>query len=275
MDRFNLNKKFVLITGAGGFLAKEIVSSLLKINARLILTDNDQKKLTRLKKKYKKQKKTIKVFEMDVTKEKSIKNVLNALKRKKIKIKILVNNAAIDPKYGKKNRKSIKQTHLENLELNDWDKQISVGLTGSMLCSKFFGAEMAKDNKGGVILNIASDLSVISPNQNIYISKIKNNLNMNLKKPISYSAVKFGLIGITKYLATYWPDKNIRCNAISPGGIFNKHPKKFVKKLSNLVPLGRMGKLHEIGSAVQFLCSDASSYVTGHNLVIDGGRSIW
>lgn len=134
-----------------------------------------------------------------------------------------------------------------------------------MLCSQVFGSLMKK--KGGVILNIASDLSVISPKQSLY--------GNNKKKPITYSVIKHGLIGLTKYLATYWPTKKIRCNALSPGGVMNKQGKKFLSKLKSEIPMKRLAYQNEYKSAIQFLCSDASSYMTGHNLIIDGGRSIW
>ena len=133
---------------------------------------------------------------------------------------------------------------------------------------------MAEDDKGGVILNIASDLSVISPDQRLYmqdgISK-----NMQKVKPVTYSVIKTGLIGMTRYLSTYWLGANIRANSLSPGAVFNDHPSEFVKSISSLIPMGRMAKKDEYKSAIQFLCSDASSYLNGQNIVIDGGRSVW
>ena len=139
-----------------------------------------------------------------------------------------------------------------------------------MLCSKVFGSSLSKRN-GGVILNIASDLSVIAPDQRLYSSsKKKRNY-----KPVTYSVIKHGLIGLTKYLSTYWPDKNIRCNSLSPGGVELDQSKEFKKRLKKLIPLNRMAQKSEYKSAIKFLCSDASSYMTGHNLIIDGGRSIW
>ena len=133
---------------------------------------------------------------------------------------------------------------------------------------------MAENSKGGVILNIASDLSVISPDNRLYK---KNDLvdNQQFVKPISYSVIKHGLIGMTKYISTYWASRNIRCNALSPGGIFTDHDDEFVKRISQLIPMGRMAERDEYRAAVQFLCSDASSYMNGQNIIMDGGRSVW
>ena len=130
---------------------------------------------------------------------------------------------------------------------------------------------MAKRNKG-VILNIASDLSIIAPSQDLYkIEGLEDHLQP--VKPITYSVIKTALIGLTKYLASYWAEKNIRVNALSPGGVYNNQPEEFVNKLNKKILLGRMANIDEYHQAVLFLCSDASSYMTGQNLIIDGGRS--
>ena len=133
---------------------------------------------------------------------------------------------------------------------------------------------MVKDNKKGVILNIASDLSVIAPNQGLYRNSNLPELEQAVK-PITYSVIKTGLIGLTRYISTYWCKEGIRCNALSPGGVFNNQPEEFVEKISKLIPLGRMAKSDEYRSAIQFLCSDASAYLNGQNIVMDGGRSVW
>ena len=133
---------------------------------------------------------------------------------------------------------------------------------------------MARDCKGGVILNIASDLSVFSPDQRIYRKDELPDV-MQPVKPVTYSVIKTGLIGLTRYLATYWANKNIRCNALSPGGVFNGQSDEFVHRLSALIPLGRMASKNEYRAAVQFLCSDASSYMNGQNVLMDGGRNVW
>jgi len=129
-------------------------------------------------------------------------------------------------------------------------------------------------NGGGVVLNIASDLSVIAPDQRLYRRKGLPEDRQPVK-PVTYSVIKAGLVGLTRYLSTYWAAQKVRVNALSPGGVFNGQDDEFVTKISNLIPMGRMANVDEYRSAVQFLCSDASSYMTGQNIVIDGGRSVW
>jgi len=162
---------------------------------------------------------------------------------------------------------------LENFPLEMWDKDVAVGLTGSFLCSRVFGAAMAAAG-GGVILNVASDLGVIAPDQRIYRQEGLPE-DQQPVKPVTYSVVKHGLVGLTRYLATYWADAGVRVNAISPGGVYNNQGDAFVKKLTDLIPLGRMADKDEYKGAIAFLCSDASSYMTGANLNIDGGRTAW
>ena len=267
MKKFNLKDQFALITGASGLLGYEHAKALLEVNANVIITDIKMKTLEKNLKKLKKSYplKNIIKQRLDVTKESSVLRCKKYLDKKGIFVSILVNNAAFNPSNDK-----LKSKLFENYNLKSWRKEIDVGLTGAFICSKVFGNGMAKKNKG-VILNISSDLSVISPDHRLYNKGSK----INNAKPVTYSVAKTGLIGLTRYLATYWSNKNIRCNAISPGGVYNDHNKNFVSKIKKLIPMGRMAKKDEYRSAVQFLCSDASSYLTGQNLVIDGGRSIW
>ncbi len=273
--KFELNGKTALITGATGLLGMEHATALLESGATVVLTDLSKKELenarNRLTMQFDSRKIIIEV--MDVTHLDEINTVAKNLCSYGTRIDILINNAAIDPKV-KGETGVLETSRLENFPVDQWNLQISVGLTGAFLCSQVFGTAMAEDGIGGVILNIASDLSVFAPDQRIYR---KEGLNDEYQpvKPVTYSVIKTGLIGLTRYLATYWIGKNIRCNALSPGGVFNGQNDTFVKNLSSLIPLGRMAKKDEYRSAVQFLCSDASSYMNGQNLVIDGGRSVW
>ncbi len=271
-DRFNLTENTVLITGASGLLGIEHTKALLESGARVVMTDINKDRLDKafnnLIKKYNKERIICKV--MDVTNKKSIQDVYRDLKKDKLNIDILVNNAAIDPKVQKDS--IVESSRLENFSVDDWDFQIKVGLTGAMLCSQVFGKEMARRGQG-VILNIASDLSTFAPDQRLYK---KDGLQPEQQpvKPVTYSVIKHGLIGLTKYLATYWADKGVRCNALSPGGVFNGQGDDFVQKLTHLIPMSRMATKDEYRGAVQFLCSDASAYMNGQNIVMDGGRSV-
>lgn len=267
-------KFFSLITGSAGLLGKHHARGLLNLKKNLILTDINLNKCIEISKKLKKEypDQQILCFKLDVTSEKSVKNLIKKLRNKKIIVSVLINNAAVDAKFtkGKKNN----DFRLESFSLKKWLLEINVGLTGAMICSKHFGSLMSKYCKKGIILNIASDLSVISPNQAIY--KVKGvTSNKQSVKPITYSVIKHGIIGLTKYLATYWPRKNVRCNALSPGSVLNRQPSKLVRELKKMIPLNRLAKENEYTAAIEFLCSDKSSYMTGQNIIIDGGRSIW
>ena len=267
-SKFDLTNRNCLITGAAGLLGEEHAHALLEINANIVLTDIDLKKLNLLKKKLIKQYplSIIEVIKMDVSNEKSIKKTVVNLKKKKISLYCLINNAAIDAKV-KRNQKMSNSSPFEKTTINEWNKHISVGLTGSMLCAKYFGQMIVTNKIGGVIINVASDLSVIAPNHKIY--------KKGVFKPVMYSVIKHGIIGLTKYLSTYWNDKKLRCNAISPGPIKNNQSQKFMNKLKLQIPLNRLASKSEYRGAIQFLCSDASNYMTGQNLIVDGGRSVW
>jgi len=271
--KFDLSNKYALVTGAAGLLGYEHCIALLEVNANIIITDIDSYKLIETKSNLQAKFPNSKIISknVDVTSINQITELSEDLKNINALPEILINNAAIDPKFTSSD--NIELTRLENFSIEQWDKEISVGLTGAMLCSKVFGTFMAR-NKRGVIINIASDLSVISPDQRLY-RKAGFDDSMQPVKPLTYSVIKHGLIGLTKYLATYWAKDGVRCNALSPGGVFNNHEEEFVQKLTSLIPMGRMANRDEYRSAIQFLSSDASSYLNGQNIVMDGGRSIW
>jgi NAD(P)-dependent dehydrogenase (short-subunit alcohol dehydrogenase family) len=207
----------------------------------------------------------------DITDLAQVERMRDEILRRYGRIDILINNAANNPKM--ENREGKNFSRLENFPLELWEADLRVGLRGAFICSRVFGAEMAKRGNG-VILNIASDLAVIAPDQRLYRQEGRAEPEQPVK-PVTYSVVKAGLVGLTRYLATYWHESGVRANAISPGGIYNGQPEEFVQRLSKLIPLGRMADKDEYKGAVLFLCSDASSYITGINLVADGGRSCW
>jgi NAD(P)-dependent dehydrogenase (short-subunit alcohol dehydrogenase family) len=207
----------------------------------------------------------------DITSEESLFQVRDAILDKFGRIDILINNAANNPKV-EADPQGKQWSRLENFPLDVWNADIAVGLTGAFLCSRIFGTEMAKRSRG-VIVNVSSDLGVIAPDQRLYR---KDGIpdDQQPVKPVTYSVVKTGLIGLTRYLSTYWTAQQIRVNAISPGGVFAGQPQEFTSKLHQLIPMGRMANEDEYEGAILFLCSDASSYMTGHNLIVDGGRSV-
>lgn len=274
-EKFNLTGKTALITGAAGLLGIEHAAALLDSGASVVLTDIGEKNLAAARETLSQNAdaSSIHTRVMDVSKPEAIRIVADSLAGEGLRIDILVNNAAIDPKV-KGDQGVLETSRLENFLLEQWDLQVAVGLTGAFLCSQVFGTSMVRDGKGGVILNIASDLSIFSPDQRLYR---KEGLpeHMQPVKPVTYSVIKAGLIGLTRYLATYWADQGVRCNALSPGGVFNGQGEEFVQRLSSLIPLGRMAQRDEYRATVQFLCSDASSYMNGQNMVMDGGRSAW
>ena len=273
LPKFDLTNNWVVVTGAAGLLGKQHATALLEVNANLVLLDKEKDGVMQVANDLRQLGLSGEVlnYEIDITNELKVQAIKNDLLTKKISVNVLINNAAINPKYevlvGGKN-----SSRVEDFDLLDWDSQLDVGLKGAFICSKVFGSEMAKQGKG-VIINIASDLSIIAPDQRIY--KSDNSTESQNVKPITYSVIKSGLIGMTKYLATYWSESNVRVNALSPGGVYENQNSEFVDRLTKLIPLGRMASPNEYKSAIQFLCSDASSYMTGQNLVIDGGRSVW
>jgi NAD(P)-dependent dehydrogenase (short-subunit alcohol dehydrogenase family) len=274
LKKFDLTGKTALISGAAGLLGMEHAAALLECGATVVLTDIGDSPLNaaRVQLAQHFDPNIIVTQVMDVTQPEVIRAVAETLWSAGLRIDILVNNAAIDPKVNGE-QGVLETSRLEKFPLDQWNLQVAVGLTGAFLCSQAFGTAMAKDGQGGVILNIASDLSVLSPDQRLYR---KEGLTDELQpvKPVTYSVIKAGLVGLTRYLATYWADKGVRCNALSPGGVFNGQDEAFVQRLSSLIPLGRMADKDEYRAAVQFLCSDASSYMNGQNIVMDGGRSV-
>ena len=251
----DLKNKNIVISGGNGFLGKQLCSAFLDQGSKVFVLD--------LKKP--KEKNKLNFFKTDITKEIDLKKFLTFLKQKKIKIDVLINSAANDHVPIKKNKNKENLT-LENFSKKIWYDDLNVSLTGSLMTTKILGSYMAK-NKKGVILNISSDLGIIAPNQEVY-------KKTNFVKPVSYSVVKHGIIGLTKYTASYWSKKNIRCNAIAPGGMYNNQDGSFVRKINQLIPLGRMAKKNEYNGLILFLCSEVSSYITGSVIVADGGRTI-
>lgn len=267
-----MHGRVAVITGGAGILGMKHAEAIAEAGGIPVLWDINEEEVIKQSKRLQRDYSSEAVgLQVDVTSGESIKQALTGVVQRYDRIDILINNAANDPKV--KTGHSLNYSRVENLPLKTWNDDLAVGLTGAFLTSRAVGGYMVQSG-GGVILNIASDLGVIAPDQRIYKQPELTELEQPAK-PVTYSVVKHGLIGLTKYLATYWAEKNVRVNALSPGGIYVDQPPEFVDKLTNLIPLGRMAEKDEYKAAVLFLVSDASSYMTGANMIIDGGRSCW
>ena len=262
---FDLTGKTALITGGGGLLGPKHAEAIVEYGGKVILDDWHE---DRAKEKAERIGEHATYHYMDVTDRESIEVVVEQYD----KIDILINNAAKDPKV-KKGGGLTPDSRFETMTEKYWEEGIDAALNGTFLCSQVVSNKML-ENGGGVMLNISSDLGVIAPDQRIY-RKDGVEEDMQNVKPITYSAAKWAIIGMTKYLGVYFAQRGIRVNSLSPTAVYNDHPEDFVKKLTNLIPMGRMSDIDEYKGAIVFLCSDASSYMTGENVVIDGGKSVW
>jgi NAD(P)-dependent dehydrogenase (short-subunit alcohol dehydrogenase family) len=272
-EKYDLTGKVALVTGGAGLLGRQHASALLESGATVVIADISIHALAVARTTLLNESPSAQILTkvMDVSNPADIRRVAESLDG--LRVDILINNAAIDPKVTGDSG-LVNTSRMENFPLLQWEQQIAVGLTGAFLCSQVFGAAMARDGLGGVILNIASDLSVIAPDQRLY--EIQGlSADQQPVKPVSYSVIKAGLVGLTRYLATYWATSGVRANALSPGGVQNEQGHEFVQNLISRIPMGRMASPDEYRATIQFLCSDASAYLNGQNIVMDGGRSVW
>jgi len=270
-DIFSLKGKTAVITGAGGLLGPKHAEAIIEFGGTAVLTDHNESKVTDacrlLNEKYGEG--SAIPFYMDVTVKESILYVADQLE----KVDILINNAAKDPKVEDAEGMT-PSSRFEVMTESYWKEGISAALHGTFLCSQVFANKML-DSGAGVIVNIASCLANIGPDQRIYRQEGLDDSKQNVK-PITYVASKWAVVGMTKYLATYFADRGIRVNCLSPTGVWNERiPEHMVAKISSLNPMNRMANADEYKGAIVFLCSDASSYMTGTNLIVDGGKTSW
>ena len=274
MDKFDISGRTVVITGGAGLMGYNHAEAVLSGGGIPVLLDISEEALDFAKRRLLERFPVGEVvtYRSDITDRVALEKVCDELLKKNGHIDALINNAANNPKM-EGNAKNMGAITFENFPLSMWAADISVGLTGSLLCSQVFGAQMALQGSG-VILNISSDLGIIAPDQRIYRKDGLNDEEQTVK-PVTYSVIKHGLIGLTKYIATYWAEKGVRCNALCPAGIENGQEEDFIRKLTNLVPMGRMAKKDEYQSTVLYMISDASAYMTGATVIVDGGRTCW
>lgn len=273
-DLFALTGEVIVITGGAGFLGLVHAEAILGAGGIPVLLDIDQPAidatLKNLHSNWPDQ--PVLGMKVDITNEQEVENACATIIERFGRIDGLINNAANNPSVSAEGTLS-SSTSFERLSLVDWRNDLEVGLTGALLCAQKFGALMAKRGKG-VIVNISSDLGIISPDQRLYRREgLADDEQPN--KSVTYSVVKSGIIGLTRYLATYWATRNVRVNTLSLGGVMNDQAETFLQRVHELIPLGRLANRDEYKGCIVFLCSRASSYMTGANLVVDGGRTIW
>lgn len=242
-DLFRLDGKVIILTGASGLIGREYNDILTKAGAIVIPVDikgNEHTVIT------------------DISSEESVQNMVDSVLDNYGKIDVLINNAKYTGPY---------KTTFEECTLDEWNDSVSVNLTGSFICCQKVGKPMIKQGYGNII-NIASTYGIVGPDQRIYEDS-------GINSPIHYSAVKGGIINMTRWLASYYAGKNIRVNTLSPGGVFNDQDEGFVNNYSYKTMLGRMANKEDYRGTMLFLCSDASKYMTGANLIVDGGWTAW
>lgn len=274
MSKFKLDGKLFVITGGAGFLGETHAEAICEAGGIPALIDINPDALSQVKARLEAKGYRVATYLASVTSSEELQKARDHFLTFTGFIDGLVNNAAINPKVNKSGL-SGHSGRFEDFPLEIWNQELAVGLTGAFLCSQIFGAAMLREKgRGGTIVNIASDLALISPDQRLYV---KEGLapDQQPAKPVTYSVIKTGLIGLTRYLSTWWAEAGIRVNALSPGGVYQNQNDEFLDKLHSLIPLGRMAERDEYKAALVFLCSPASSYMTGSNIVADGGRSVW
>ena len=261
-DRFSLDGRVIAVTGAAGILGIRFCKELIASGAKVAAIDHDEEALTRLLAAVPTT--ALATYRADIRDRSQVSKVRKEVEKSLGFVDGLLNNAATkSPNFFEP---------FESFPIEDWDHVMSVNLTGSVVCAQEFGGEMALRGHGSIV-NVLSIYGVLAPDQRIYEGS--EYLGRPINTPAIYSASKAGLLGLTSYLSSYWGGCGVRVNALTPGGIFSGQNETFVKRYSARVPMDRMGDADDLCGALVYLMSDASGYVTGQNLVVDGGLSVW
>ena len=270
LDKFLMNERTVLITGAAGLLGRQFALALGQAGANVMLADLALEPAKAYANQLKVQGISATAVEVDVTNPNSVAKMIDATLERYERLDALVNSAALDPKFDPEHADAQGANAFETYSLDAWRVALDVNLTGMFLASQAAVKPMLAQGSG-VIVNICSTYGLNGPDQRIY----ERPDGSRSFKPAYYSVTKAGVLGFTRYLAAYYTGKGIRVNALTPGGVFNGHDEVFTQAYSAKTILGRMADLDEMSAAMLFLCSDASSYMTGSNLVVDGGWTAW
>jgi 2-deoxy-D-gluconate 3-dehydrogenase len=292
-DLFDLTGRVAVVTGGAGLLGGEFCRTLLDAGANTIIADIDedaaQDTAAALNEMISNKAGVTKEFSqramavgVDISSKESVQQVVVKVLSEFQRLDILVNNAALDPKFDQSQEMKLEEgeqgdrnthpltTKFEDFPIDLWNQALDVNLTGMFLCCQSIGKQMIRQGSG-VIINIASIYGLVGPDQRLY--RIEG--EQPKYKPAYYSVTKAGVLGFTSYLATYYAGKGIRVNALTPGGVFNEHDEAFLDAYTARTVMGRMAEKSEMNGALLFLASDASSYMTGGNLVVDGGWTAW
>lgn len=270
MNPFSLENKVAVVTGGFGLLGQNFTAALAGAGAKVAIVDviGKPEKISDQLLPYLQAGQIIN-FVGDITKREDLQRILKDIQSKWDTPHILINNAAID---SPPSAPASENGPFEDYPEASFDRVMNVNVKGTLVACQVIGGAMAKVGRGSII-NISSIYGVVSPNQDIY--EFKRQSGENWFKPVAYSISKSAVLNLTRYLATYWAKKGVRVNTLTPSGIYNNQDERFMKEYLKLMPMGRMAKPDEMNGSVVFLASDASSYMTGSNLVVDGGWTAW
>jgi 2-deoxy-D-gluconate 3-dehydrogenase len=269
LDRFNLSGRVAIVTGGAGLLGREFSLALAEAGASVAVADLDSSRAASAAESLQAAGLRAKALAVDVSDKAAIARMVDAILGEWGRIDVLVNSAALDPKVEAGGSAALSDA-FEDLSLETWNRALAVNLTGPFLCAQAVCRSMLAQGSGSIV-NIASTYGLVGPDQRIY-PRVDGRPQV---KPAHYSVAKAGIIGLTKYLAAYFAGSNLRVNALTPGGVGQDQPPEFVRRYSDRAVMGRMARRDELNGALLFLASDASSYMTGANLVVDGGWTAW
>ncbi|MEA3325865.1 MAG: SDR family oxidoreductase [Chloroflexota bacterium] len=270
MEKFSLDGRTALVTGGVGLLGKQFTRALGQAGAKVVVADLDQASAQEHAKALISEGIGAHAVQVDVTNPGSVSEMVHNAVSEFGGLDVLVNSAALDPKFDPENVEAQSSNAFETYPLASWKQAIDVNLTGMFLACQAASRQMLSQ-EDGVIINICSTYGLVGPDQRLY----ERPEGPRQYKPVYYTVSKAGVLGLTRYLATYYAGKNIRVNALTPGGVYNQHDDTFLKAYSARTVMGRMANLDEMDGAIVFLASEASSYMTGANLVVDGGWTAW